>query len=148
MKFEIANFPVGTRPRVDLPGPTLLDHLREAGLHRLISDHYDELLKSSIQHLFPSGEQGLALAKKHAADFFIQLCGGPDYFKQSRGQPMMVKRHAPFKITPSARVVWLECYRSVLTKLNTPDNVVQPFWDYLNIFSAWMINTPEETENN
>ena len=143
MTLEITDFPMGTRPMVDLPGPALLDHLQEEGLRRLISDHYDELLKSSIQHLFPSDEQGLALAKKHAADFFIQLCGGPDYFKQSRGQPMMVKRHAPFKITPSARVVWLECYRSVLTPLDAPEEAVQSFWDYLNIFSAWMINTEE-----
>lgn len=143
MKLEITDFPMGTRPMVDLPGPALLDHLQEEGLRQLTSDHYDELLKSSIRHMFPSDEQGLALAKKHAADFFIQLCGGPDYFKQNRGQPMMVKRHAPFKITPSARIIWLECYRSVLTELDAPEDVVQSFWDYLNIFSAWMINTSE-----
>jgi hemoglobin len=131
---------------VDLPGPGLLDHLREEGIRSLVSDHYDELLNSSIRHMFPADEQGLALAKQHAADFFIQLCGGPDYFKHNRGQPMMVKRHAPFKITPSARVVWLVCYRTVLARLDAPEEVLQPFWNYLNIFSAWMVNTAEGPE--
>lgn len=130
---------------VNLPGPELLDHLKEEGLRQLISDHYDELIKSPIKDLFPSDEKGLALAKKHAGDFFIQLCGGPDYFNQSRGQPKMVQRHAPFKITPRAREIWLACYQPVLSRLDIPAEVVQAFWNYLNLFSVWMINTPEES---
>lgn len=45
---------------------------------------------------------------------FIQICGGPKYFNENRGAPMMVARHQPFKITPKTRMVWLECYIEVL----------------------------------
>ena len=57
---------------------------------------------------------------------------------------MMVKRHAPFKITPKARRVWLECYIEILKDLDIPEDLKQSFWNYLDIFSTWMINTPEQ----
>jgi hemoglobin len=142
MELQITDFPVGERPMVALPDPAFLEHLSEAGIRQLVSDHYDALVESLIKDLFPSGEKALAEAKAHSADFFIQICGGPDYFTQHRGQPMMAKRHAPFKITPHARTVWLTCYQPLLSKLDLPDHVIQSFWDYLNIFSVWMMNTP------
>lgn len=144
LKLDITDFPEGARPMVALPDPALLEHLQEAGLRQMVSDHYDELARSSIRELFPQDEHELAVAKKHSADFFIQICGGPDYFNQSRGAPMMVKRHLPFKITPQARIVWLECYQRVLARLEIPAEIVQSFWNYLNGFSFWMINTPDD----
>ena len=36
---------------------------------------------------------------------------------------MMVKRHAPFKITPKARRVWLECYIEILKDLDMPEDL-------------------------
>lgn len=144
MELQITDFPMGERPMVELPDGAFLEHLKEAGIRRLVSDHYDALVQSPIKDLFPSSEDKLALAKQHSADFFIQICGGPDYFLQNRGQPMMAKRHAPFKITPYARSIWLTCYQPLLSKLDIPEHVTQSFWDYLNIFSAWMVNTPDE----
>ncbi len=58
---------------------------------------------------------------------------------------MMAKRHAPFKIAPKARTVWLTCYQPLLSRLDLPDHVTQSFWDYLNVFSVWMMNTPDES---
>lgn len=57
---------------------------------------------------------------------------------------MMFVRHQPFKITPKARVVWLECYIEVLKNLDIEEDLIKSFWDYLDIFSIWMINTNEE----
>jgi hemoglobin len=57
---------------------------------------------------------------------------------------MMVRRHAPFAITPKARAIWLTCYQSLLSNLDIPDDCIQSFWSYLNIFSAWMVNTEDE----
>ncbi len=47
----------------------------------------------------------------------------------------------PFKITAEGRVEWLNCYKRVLEKLDLPENVIQSFWNYLDIFSKWMINS-------
>lgn len=146
MNYDIAKATFGKREQVKMLSPEVLTYLGEDGLRQLISNHYDCLIESEIKDLFPKEEEGLKKAKQHSADFFIQLMGGPQYFNQNRGKPMMAKRHAPFKITPEARIVWLECYIEVLEKLDAPDNIKQSYWDYLNTFSTWMINTPSDNE--
>jgi len=145
MNLDITDFPMGVRPMVPLPDPAFLAHLKEAGIRGLVSDHYDALVQSPIKHLFPPNAEMLAAAKQHSADFFIQICGGPDYFTQNRGQPKMAKRHAPFKISPQGRTLWLACYQPLLSKLDVPEATVQSFWNYLNLFSAWMVNTEDES---
>jgi hemoglobin len=57
---------------------------------------------------------------------------------------MMAGRHAAFKITPEARMIWLESYIMVLKDLDMPDDLKQSFWNYLDIFSIWMVNTPQD----
>ena len=144
MQFNITQAPLGARPPVVKPDPKVLQFLGEEKMRKLISDHYDLLRVSNIKGLFPPTPEGFEMAKKHSADFFIQICGGPDYFNQSRGAPMMAGRHAAFKITPEARLVWLESYIIILNKLDMPDDLKQSFWNYLDIFSIWMVNTPQD----
>ena len=144
MQFNISQGLVGTRPPVVKPDPKVLQFLGEDGMRKLISDHYDLLRVSNIKGLFPLTDEGFEMAKQHSADFFIQICGGPDYFNQSRGAPMMAGRHAAFKITPEARMIWLESYIKVLEPLDMPDDLKQSFWNYLDIFSIWMLNTPQD----
>ncbi len=135
----------GQRPPVTKPNPGFLQELGEEDFRKLVSDHYDLLKDSDISDLFPVDDpEEFAAAKKHAADFMIQICGGPSYFNQSRGAPQMVGRHAPFKITEKARLRWLECYAMLLPALSdrvSTENI-QSFWNYLNVFSQWMVNTP------
>lgn len=134
----------GVRPPVEKPNPEFLQELGEDGFRKLVSDHYELLKDSDISHLFPiNDEKEFADAKKHAADFMIQICGGPRYFDISRGAPRMVGRHEPFAITEQARKRWLECYAMLLPGLSdrVKDENIQSFWDYLNVFSQWMVNT-------
>ena len=59
---------------------------------------------------------------------------------------MMAKRHAPFAITPKARETWLKLYIPLLEELleqGVSEESVQSFWNYLDIFSIWMTNTPQ-----
>lgn len=141
MDFQITHYEFGERPPVILPSPQLLELLGEAGVRQMVSDHYDLLSKSEIKHLFPRIEEALDKAKQRSSDFFIQILGGHPYFNENRGKPMLARRHATFAITPEARLVWLKCYIQVLSKLNAPDEVIKSFWNYLNVFSFWMVNT-------
>ena len=143
MQYIITQAQLGQRPQVTLPDPEILNVLKEDGMRQLISDHYDLLKQSNIRGLFPPSEEGFQLAKKHSADFFIQICGGARHFDQSRGKPMMAARHAPFAITQEARRVWLESYIMILEPLNMPEDLKESFWNYLDIFSIWMMNTSE-----
>lgn len=143
MEYTITSAQIGTRPPVQIPSPKVLEFLGEDGMRKLISDHYDILRESNIKGLFPPSDEGFALAKKHSADFFIQICGGPRHFDQNRGKPMMAARHAPFAITQEARRVWLESYIMVLKPLDMPEDLKESFWNYLDVFSIWMMNTEE-----
>lgn len=141
MTFDIIPGSKGMRPHVNLPDPRILEYLKESGIRRLVGKHYDLLIVSKISHLFPQNSEGLDRAKEHSADFFIQILGGPKYFNEKRGQPMLVKRHIPFKIDADARIVWLECYKEALLTMEMPNYLVESYWNYLNVFSTWMINT-------
>jgi hemoglobin len=147
MELSITNFEFGSRPEVTMPDKAILSILKEEGVRKLVGDHYALLKKSSISDLFPKDDLAFDLVTKHSADFFIQIFGGPPYFNENRGKPMLINRHAPFAITPEARVVWLECYCEVLLKLKINEEVVISFWNYLNVFSHWMINTSSNAEN-
>jgi hemoglobin len=141
MELTINTFEYGKRPQVTLPSPDFLKIMKEEGIRKLVNDHYELLRQSTINGLFPQEPGEFEMAKEHAADFIIQICGGPEYYNQNRGRPMLVNRHAPFAITPEARLVWLDCYKNVLSKLDLPENVILSFWNYLDHFSHWMINT-------
>lgn len=142
MEFNIKKYAFGHRPPVQLPSPEFYKQLGESGIRQLVSRQYDLLRQSAIKNLFAIDDEQFNLSKQHSADFMIQICGGPDYFNQHRGNPMMSKRHAPFKITPEGRVVWLTCYKQALSELHLPENLIESFWNYLHAFSAWMVNNP------
>ncbi|AXH11769.1 globin [Halarcobacter bivalviorum] len=141
MQYKITPAQVGTRPQVSLPNPKILEALGEEGMRKMVSDHYDLLRQSNIRGLFPPTDEGFEMAKKHSADFFIQICGGPRYFDESRGAPRMVARHMPFAITQEARRIWLESYIMVLNSLDLEEDLKESFWNYIDIFSIWMMNT-------
>lgn len=142
MEFEIQEYGYGARP--DVPGidDGIYAFLGEEGVRKLISAHYDLLVQSEIKHLFPrEGSAALETAKKHSSDFFVQRLGGPDYYSQNRGNPMMVSRHRPFRINARARVVWLQCYKQALLQSGMPEHLIQSYWNFIQVFSAWMVNT-------
>lgn len=143
MDLVIIMWKEGARPPVQLPDPKFLETLGEEGMRKLISDQYNLLVKSDIKHLFPSDPNELEVAKKRASDFFIQICGGPPYYKENRGLPLMTKRHEPFEITAKGRETWLGCYQDILPRLELTENLILSFWNYLNIFSLWMVNSPK-----
>jgi len=145
MTLEITPGQLGVRPPVTKPHPGFYLQVGEERFRKLVDDHYELIRVSDIGFLFPiHDEDDFEAAKKHAADFFIQICGGPDYFNQTRGTPQMVGRHAPFRIDEPARRRWLEFYAKLLPALleeGIEEEYIQSFWNYLDIFSIWMINT-------
>ena len=143
MEFTINQYEFGERPPVTLPSPYFLNILKEEGIRKMVSDHYDLLSQSEIKHLFPRIEEQLEKAKQRSSDFFIQICGGHPYFSENRGKPMLARRHAGFAINAEARITWLKCYQQVLAQLDVPEEILTSFWNYLNIFSFWMVNTAE-----
>ena len=147
LDFSILPYQEGVNPPVTKPNPAFLTDVGEEGMRDLLDRFYMGLFESPIKDIFPLEKKEMIIAAQHSADFFIQICGGPQYFNQNRGAPQMRGRHAPFHITPHARLHWLVTFEEALQpiieqKLSSEENI-QSFWNYLNIFSQWMINSKD-----
>ncbi len=145
MKLVITDGEIGVRPPVAKPHPGFFNEVGEARFKELVYKHYELIEVSDIAFLFPiHDEDDFDDAKRHAFNFLVEVCGGPDYFTQDRGAHQMVGRHAPFRIDEAGRVSWLALYAPLLEALVdegvTPE-YIQSFWDYLDIFSMWLVNT-------
>ncbi len=145
MELKITEGIIDERPPVAKPHPGFFHSVQEKRFRKLVEDHYDAIRESEIGFLFPIfDDDDFAEAQKHAADFLIEISGGPDYFTQTRGEHQMVGRHAPFRIDEKARRVWLELYQPLLRELEKEGvsvEYIDSFWNYLNIFSMWVVNT-------
>ena len=147
LDFSIQAYQEGMNPPVTKPNPEFLKDITEQGMRDLLDRFYMGLFDSPIQNIFPQTKEDMKIAGQHSADFFIQICGGEKYFNQNRGAPKMRERHAPFRITPHARLHWLVTFEEALqpiikNKLSSEENI-QSFWNYLNVFSQWMINSKD-----
>ena len=145
MKLTITDGEIGVRPPVTKPHPGFLQEVGEKRFEELVYKHYELIENSDIAFLFPVfDEEDFAEAKRHAFSFLIEECGGPKYFTQERGKHQMVGRHAPFRIDESGRKTWLSLYAPLLEGLvdeGITEEYIQSFWDYLDIFSMWLVNT-------
>ena len=131
-------------PPVQKPNAGFLPEIGEQGIRDLLTRLYTCLDTSPVRGIFPPTDTaGMMEAAQVSADFFIQICGGPQYFNQNRGMPQMRGRHAPFAITAEARLHWLVCFEEALKPLeeNVSEENLQSFWNYINVFSIMMINT-------
>lgn len=124
------------------PNPEIFVCMGQEAIFKMLEDFYLELEKSPIRHLFPTD---MVTASKRSAAFFVFILGGPPLYQQQFGPPMMRKRHMPFPIDEEARQVWLSCFRHVLEnadqKYSFPMEHMAGFWNFLDRFSAWMVNT-------
>lgn len=127
------------------PNPVFFQQVGEERFRKLVNDHYELLKDSEIAFMFPVDyKDEFEKVKKHAADFLIQISGGPDYYKQSRGDSKMLARHARFRIDEKGRHIWLGAYRTLLKELDKEGidkKNIESFWNYLNNFSMVLVNT-------
>ena len=145
MTLHVTDGKIDVRPPVAKPHPGFYQEVGEDRFRKLVFDHYESIKTSEIAFLFPIfDDDDFAEAQKHAADFLIEISGGPDYFTQTRGEHQMVGRHAPFRIDEKARKVWLTLYIPLLESLQeegVSTKYIESFWNYLNLFSMWLVNT-------
>jgi len=129
--------PPGGPPQGPPPDTRILQSLGEDGIRKLLSLHYQNLQIASIRDMFPNNMEDAA---QRSADFFIQILGGPPYYSQKNGAPRMRQRHLNFPITEKAKEVWLECFKKAMDDLPFTPEYRQNFEEFLESFSAWMVN--------
>ena len=90
LNLTITEGKLGEFPPVTKPHPGFYYEVGEERFRELVNAHYDLIRESDIAFLFPVDDEDFAEAQKHAADFLIQICGGPNYFEQTRGEARLV----------------------------------------------------------
>ena len=146
MKLTIKDITsVSPLEKVIKPDPYFFKSVGEERFRKLVDDHYELLKDSDIAFMFPIAyEDEFEKVKKYAADFLIQISGGPDYYAQTRGDSRMLARHARFRIDEKGRFIWLDAYRTLLEALEKEGidtKYTESFWNYLNNFSMALVNT-------
>lgn len=140
--------PPGGPPTAGRPNPAIYQAMGDDGIFRMLEDVYRSFENTSIRHLFPDD---LVAASKKSAAFFVFVLGGPPLYQQLHGSPMLRKRHLPFRIDEEARRVWLDCFRRTLEnadqKYGFPMEHMGGFNRFLDEFSAWMVNTADESSD-
>ena len=98
----------------------------------------DEVLRP----LYPGDDLGPA--EERLLGFLVQYWGGPTTYSEQRGHPRLRMRHAPFKVSPTARDHWLRHFRAALDEVGLTPEQDQRFWDYVTHAVRFMVNTFEE----
>ncbi|GGJ95179.1 hypothetical protein GCM10007063_17120 [Lentibacillus kapialis] len=76
--------------------------------------------------------------------FLTQFFGGPRWYTEDRGHPMMKRRHSPFEITPERRDAWLECMNAALIESNIDEPYRTAIFEKLTMTAHHMVNTPDK----
>ncbi len=133
--------PPGGPPQGPGPSHEIYQCMGEAAIFQMCADFYAELEQSEIRALF---SDDIPTASQRFAAFIVGLVGGPPLYAQRYGPPQMRARHLPFAIDAHAREVWLRCFRKILDaapeKYGFPEKHLAGFIEFLESFSAWMVN--------
>ena len=126
------------------PGPGFYEQVGgRAAFAELVRVFYAGVAQDPVlRPLYP--EQDLEPAALRLQLFLEQYWGGPTDYQQLRGHPRLRMRHAPFAVTPTARVQWLTHMRHALDTLDLEPRLAEPLWLYLRSAAEAMVNTPEQ----
>lgn len=106
---------------------------------KLVDEFYAGVAEDPVlRPLYP--EQDLAPAAERLRLFLEQYWGGPRTYSDQRGHPRLRMRHAPFAIGERERDAWLTHMRRAVEKLELPEELATPLWDYLLRAAHFMVN--------
>ena len=87
----------------------------EAFFVQLVDAFYDGV--ETDKTLRPMYPDDLTDARRHLTLFLMQYWGGPRTYQDERGHPRLRMRHAPFRVTKTARDAWLAAMGAALEQM-------------------------------
>jgi len=127
-------------PRVPFPSRRIFALAGEPMLRALVLRHHQRLYESPLRTLFPADRKRFLAGVTRAADYAIEVSGGPKYFTPHHGKPCMRKRHYPFTIDEAARDIWLRQLWWAFDEVDFPAPIREEYWGWVEAFSIRMIN--------
>jgi hemoglobin len=134
-----------TRPDDDDDGngqPSAWDLLGGEPVVRRITDRFYDLMDAdpdffAIRKLHPDDLSG------SREKLFLFLCGwlgGPQYYIEKHGHPMLRARHLPFVVDTAARDAWMACMALALAEVVPDAGLRAPLQGALDRLATHMIN--------
>ena len=141
----------------------IIDKVRHKGvspMNRKYTIHYEELgaeKLSELMHAFyarvakhpqliPIFPEDFTETIRKQIQFQTQYLGGPNYYTEEHGHPMMRARHMNFKITPDRAQAWLECMTEAMDEVSLDEKFRKTYFQRLAMTAHHMINAPNEDE--
>ena len=115
-------------------GSETIHHLVEAFYSR-VAEHPD---------LYPIFPDDLTETARKQEQFLSQFLGGPAFYTEEHGHPMLRARHLPFKITPTRKDAWLACMEEALEEAEIQEPFKSAIFERLTHTAHHMMNTPED----
>ena len=84
----------------------------------------------------------LVNARQRLFWFLCGWLGGPQYYTEQFGHPMLRARHMPFKIGILERDQWLACMDQAMGETGVPQDLRAALRDSFFKTADWMRNTP------
>lgn len=117
---------------------TLFERIGETELHHLIERFYNHVQKHPvISGLFP---EDISETIRKQKQFLTQFTGGPDYYTEEHGHPMLRMKHMPFQIGEKEAEAWLFCMREALSESEIDSQTQQELYARLSHTAKHMIN--------
>ncbi|MFA7521869.1 MAG: hypothetical protein WCY71_02990 [Halothiobacillaceae bacterium] len=132
-------------PDAPMPGPETFQALGEAKIRRIIERQHNELWSSPSGRLF-GDEEHFRQVVTHAADYFVEILGGPARYIPQRGRPMLRVRHRPFGVTAVDREIWLRALARAMAAEAVPQSVAETIWAWVEPLSMRMIQQLPDPE--
>jgi hemoglobin len=88
--------------------------------------------------LYPPDD--FAGAEERLRDFLLFRCGGDDRYLETRGQPRLRMRHAPFAIAKPLRDRWVELMDRALDEVGLPAEADAVLRRFLHETATFLIN--------
>lgn len=117
----------------------------ESGVRLLVNTFYDVMdtdPRAAPIRAMHAGD--LSEAREKLTLFLTGWTGGPQYYIERYGHPMLRARHLPFPIDASARDQWMYCMIQAMHKLGLQEDLMQHLAQQLYGVADFMRNQNEE----
>ncbi|QOY34183.1 globin [Anaerobacillus isosaccharinicus] len=107
-------------------------------LNELVDAFYAKVkLHPKLAPIFPEDLTETARVQKQ---FLTQFLGGPNFYSEEHGHPMLRARHMPFPITEERAEAWLQCMREAMDEIKLEGPIRDYFYERLSQTAYHMIN--------
>lgn len=121
------------------------DQLGGEGKVKELVERFYDLMELDPAYLALRAAHGpeLAQARERLFWFLCGWLGGPAYYMEKVGHPMLRARHLPFSIGIIERDQWVACMAQAMKDVGVPETLSESLRNAFMSTADWMRNRPE-----